>query len=120
MLYCLQTSMMIGANTMQIKPWEVWFASVRFEDSPDVKARPVVVTSSGAVYVCALKVTSHKPRNRWGEYQLKQWQYAGLKYESTVRVEKQIRLERRDMIHRLGTLHPIDILGIQDVIASKR
>lgn len=104
---------------MQIKPWEVWFASVRFEDSPAVKARPVVVTSSGAVYVCALKVTTHAPRDEWGEYQLTQWQFAGLKYPSTVRVGKQLRLEPRDMIHRIGTLHPIDILGIQTIIATK-
>lgn len=119
MPYCPQTSTKIGANMMQIKPWEVWFASVRFEDSPTVKSRPVVVTSSGAVYVCALKVTSHAPRNEWGEYQLAQWQFAGLKCPSTVRISKQLRLEQRDMIHRIGTLHPIDILGIQNIIAAK-
>lgn len=112
--------MMIGANTMQIKPWEVWFAAVRFEDAPTVKARPVIVTSSGQIYVWALKVTSKVPRSTWGEYQLTQWQYAGLDKPSTVRISKRIKLEQRDMIRRLGTLHAIDILGIQKIMGSQK
>lgn len=112
--------MMIGANMMQIKPWEVWFASVRFEDKDEIKARPVVVTSSGEIYVWALKVTSHSPRNVWGEYPLSQWQAAGLKKPSTVRIGQRIQLEQRDMIHRIGALHPIDIIEIQKIIASKK
>ena len=26
---------------MQINPWDVWFASVRFDDSPELKSRPL-------------------------------------------------------------------------------
>ena len=76
---------------MTIKPWEVWFAAVRFEDSPQIKNRPVVVTSSEAVCVMALKVTSHVPRNEWGEYALQHWQAAGLNKPSTVRIGKRLR-----------------------------
>ena len=105
---------------MTIKPWEVWFASVRFEDSPEVKKRPVVVTSSGEIFVLALKVTSHAPRNVWGEYALQQWQAAGLKKPSTVRIEKRLRLEYRDMVHKIGRLHPLDIMAIQRILAGSR
>lgn len=105
---------------MTIKPWEVWFASVRFEDSPEVKKRPVVVTSSGEIYVLALKVTSHAPRNEWGEYALQQWQAAGLKKPSTVRIGKRLRLEYRDMVHKIGRLHPLDIMAIQRILAGSR
>ena len=110
--------MMTGAIMMTIKPWEVWFASVRFEDSSAVKARPIVVTSSGNIYVWALKVTSHAPRKEWGEYQLQQWQAAGLTKPSTVRIGKRIQLEQRDMIHRIGSLDSVDIIAIQNIITS--
>ena len=101
---------------MRINQWEVWLARVRFEDSPEVKPRPVVVVGGGEVFVCAYKVTSHPPRPVWGEYVLKQWQAIGLRRESTVRLSKRIRLESRDMIHRIGTLDPIDILSIQNIL----
>lgn len=105
---------------MTIKPWEVWFAAVRVEDSPQIKNRPVVVTSSGAIYVMALKVTSHVPRNEWGEYALQHWQAAGLNKPSTVRIGKRLRLQQSDMVHRIGKLHPLDILNIQRIIAGNR
>ena len=105
---------------MTIKPWEVWFAAVRFEDSPQIKNRPVVVTSSGAIYVMALKVTSHVPCNEWGEYALQHWQAAGLNKPSTVRIGKRLRLQQSDMVHRIGKLHPLDILNIQRIIAGNR
>ena len=105
---------------MTIKPWEVWFAAVRFEDSPQIKNRPVVVTSSGAIYVMALKVTSHVPRNEWGEYALQHWQAAGLNKPSMVRIGKRLRLQQSDMVHRIGKLHPLDILNIQRIIAGNR
>ena len=105
---------------MTIKPWEVWFAAVRFEESPQIKNRPVVVTSSGAIYVMALKVTSHVPRNEWGEYALQHWQAAGLNKPSTVRIGKRLRLQQSDMVHRMGKLHPLDILNIQRIIAGNR
>lgn len=105
---------------MTIKPWEVWFAAVRFEDSPQIKNRPVVVTSSEAVCVMALKVTSHVPRNEWGEYALQHWQAAGLNKPSTVRIGKRLRLQQSDMVHRIGKLHPLDILNIQRIIAGNR
>lgn len=104
---------------LQIKPWEVWYARVRYEDAPAVKMRPVVVTSAGTVWVLALKVTSHAPRREWGEYALREWAYAGLTKPSTVRISKQLRLEERDMARRIGELHVWDIMNIQMIMAQK-
>lgn len=103
-----------------IKPWEVWLAAVRFEDSPQIKNRPVVVTSTEQIYVIALKVTSHAPRMEWGEYALQQWQAAGLSKPSTVRISKRLKLMGRDMVHKIGDLHPLDILNIQRILAGSR
>jgi len=103
---------------MTIRAWEVWLANVRFEDQPTIKRRPVVITSAGTVFVLGLKVTSHAPRNEWGEYELLEWKYAGLQKPSTVRISKQLRLRHTDMVHRLGALHQIDIINIQNIIAE--
>lgn len=105
---------------MQFRRWDVWFASVRFEDSDEVKARPVVITDHGEVYVLALKVTSHAPRDAWGEYALVYWREAGLSKPSTVRISKRLRLEPRDMIRKVGTLHPMDIMSIVEIIREQR
>ena len=105
---------------MTINQWEVWLAAVRFEDSTEVKNRPVVVTSSGDVFVLALKVTSHDPRSQWGEYALQYWKAAGLQKPSTVRIGKRLRLQHGDMIHKIGRLHPLDIVNIQRIIAGNR
>lgn len=105
---------------MQINPWEVWYAAVRFEDTPEVKLRPVVVTSANEIVVLALKVTTHPPRECWGEYALQQWEAAGLKKQSTVRIGKRLRLEHKDMRDKVGRLHPLDIINIQRFLAEKR
>lgn len=101
---------------MTINAWEVWFAAVRYEDSTEIKNRPVVITSSGKLFVFALKVTTHEPRNEWGEYALQYWQNAGLHKSSTVRVGKRLCLQYSDMVHRIGQLHPIDIINIQRIL----
>lgn len=105
---------------MQFNRWDVWFASVRFEDSTEVKSRPVVITDHGEVYVLALKVTSHAPRDVWGEYALVYWREAGLSKPSTVRISKRLRLEPHDMIRKVGTLHPADIMSIITIMRERQ
>ncbi len=97
--------------------WEVWFASVRFEDSPDRKQRPVVIISPGVAYYLSLKLTTHAPRE-WcnGEYALQKWSEAGLARPSTVRASKVLQLVDSDFSHKLGRLHPVDILALQTVL----
>lgn len=102
-------------------PWEVWYAAVRFEDSNIVKDRPVVITSDGKVFILALKVTSTPPREGYyGEYALKEWAYAGLKHQSTVRVSKKLKLPYSSMRRRIGKLHSSDIIAIQNLIANRK
>jgi len=101
---------------MQIKQWDIWWASVRFDDVDEIKQRPVIVLSSGEILVIALKVTSQPPRV--GDYVLSQWQYAGLYKPSTARLDKLLKLEHQEMKYRMGSLHPSDILPIQKALAD--
>lgn len=97
--------------------WEVWFADVKFEDSDEVKQRPVVIVENHTAYILALKVTGHEPRKNYpGEYRLKFWREAGLAKPSTVRISKKLYLEDRDLNRCLGRLHPYDIIQIQTFI----
>lgn len=102
---------------MQAEPWEIWLAAVRFEDTNEVKQRPVVVVGSTVVIVFALKVTSHALRSGWGEYPLAHWQAAGLRYPSTVRIGKPLQIDHCDMVHRLGKLHNADVIEIQRIMS---
>ena len=95
------------------KKWEVWLANVKFEDSDEVKQRPVVILEHNIVAVLALNVTSHEPRHNFaGEYSLKYWKEAGLHRPSTVRTSQRLHLLENDLNRKLGCLHASDILQI--------
>ena len=91
-----------------IKPWDVWWAYVQFEDSPEIKRRPVVVLQTGAVIVIALKVTSHEERNIYGDTDITYWKSAGLSKPSTVRAAYRLDLEYSAFDKKIGELHALD------------
>ena len=110
--------MMAGTNPLR---WEVWLATVYFEDDPNIaKERPVIVidVTASDIYV-AIKVTSSPPRSGDSkEYPIRNWGYAGLNKQSTARCSKILRIPRSEMIHYIGTLHPVDIMEIQRRLVS--
>lgn len=99
---------------MRCRKWEVWYARFKFEDSNDIKNRPVIITGVGDAYILSVKVTTHEPRKGYeGEYRIKYWKEAGLRNESTARLSKRLKLIDSDLIHKIGDLHPVDIIEIQ-------
>lgn len=98
------------------RPWELWWAFVQFEDSDEVKRRPVIVLDNGEIYALVVKVTSHAARPQWGEYELIYWKSAGLPKESTARLTQLISLEHAMFDKRIGQLHPLDIENILHLI----
>lgn len=94
--------------------WEIWWAYVKFEDSNEVKKRPVLVLEDRVAYILSLKITSHAPRKKFdGEYQLLQWEKAGLTKPSVVRTSKVLCLEEDDFDTKIGKLTDADIYAIQ-------
>lgn len=104
------------------KPWEIWYAKVKFDDDPSiVKNRPVVILEDKKAYLLSLKVTSAPPRNNYyGEYQLIKWQESGLKKPSTVRISKKLKLYDNDMCYKIGRLHPVDIMKIRILLIKEK
>ena len=100
--------------TGKCKSWEIWFASVRFEDSPEIKKRPVVIFKNNIAFILAFKITTHEPRSNFqGEYKLKYWKEANLRSESTIRLSTTFKLTKKDLDKKIGQLHPNDIIMIQ-------
>ena len=98
--------------------WDVWIATVRYEDIPQIsKIRPVVILDSNAIFTLSLKGTSHESREGYpGEYRLKYWKEAGLEKETVIRCSQPIQLHERDFKRRIGTLHPADIFNIKMIL----
>ena len=101
---------------MQINPWDIWWAEVEYEGHEDSKRRPVLVISPGEVYILAYKITSHEARNQWGEYEIVQWQSAGLPKASTVRLAQPVELQVSSLKKKIGQLMPRDIEAIKMLI----
>lgn len=102
----------------KINKWQVWLAHVKYEDSPTVQERPVLIIGNTA-YVMAYKMTTTDRGDNEREYQLKDWRGAGLAFQTSVRLQKVLHLEERDLIRQLGELQPIDRLSIELRIIRK-
>lgn len=97
--------------------WDLYWADVPFEDDPSQKKlRPVVIMRDMVVYVLTLKVTSHDKReNDPYEYELLEWQEAGLYEPSVVRI-KLSQLKPEAFHGRIGRLSAADIAGLLMII----
>lgn len=102
------------------KPWEVWWAKVRYEDSEEVKTRPILINGKNCGMIIAFKITTHEPRNEWGEYPLAKWRECGLKKESTVRLRHVINIDLSKCISKIGVLHHTDIIYIRNILSSSK
>lgn len=97
--------------------WEVWWARVKFEDSEEVKKRPVIIYDNKVTYIVSFKVTSHEVRKNFkGEYEIIKWQKAGLAKPSVVRLSRMLKMLESDFIEKIGDLDDIDIYGIETLV----
>lgn len=98
--------------------WEVWLAEVAFEEDITIlKKRPVLVLEPGIAVSLATKITSHAPRASYvGEYQISNWQGAGLLKPSTIRLSQIFEIDRKHMIRKLRDLQPEDILNVEKIL----
>ena len=98
---------------MKCKAWEIWWASVKFEDSGQSVVRPVLVIDTAAMYAVCLKMTSTK---RKGEYAMLDWAKSGLPKETTVRQTKLLRLTESDLKSKIGDISMRDKANIVQLI----
>ena len=96
--------------------WEIWNATVAYEDNPNVsKRRPVVILGYQEVSVIALKITgTERP-----VYKIANWFESGLYKQSYIICDVKIKLEDRDFQDKLGVLHPDDILKLTEYLKKQ-
>lgn len=100
----------------EFAPWDIWWANVQFEETSEIKRRPVIILDTGEVFALSLKVTSHEARNVWGEYEIVKWQSAGLPKPSTARLTQIYQIDYMAFSQKIGRLHPFDIANIQKLL----
>jgi len=103
---------------MKCKQWEIWDANVKFDDSDEIKKRPVLVIDAESGIAIALKMTTHPPRDD-NEYILKDWEKSGLKKPTTIRTSKVLHLLDSDIIKKRGSLTLKDRVAFTTLNKSK-
>lgn len=83
--------------------YEIWQAKVKFEDSNEVKARPVLIWNDYA-YIIGYKMTGTDRGDDLDEYRIRYWKEAGLSKPTSIRLGKMLKLERQDMLYKIGEL----------------
>ena len=93
----------------------MWLAKVKYEDSDEIKQRPVLIIGENLGLFLSLKMTSHTARNET-DYLLKHWVQAGLKKATVVRTSKILALMENDFERKLGRLMEYDLIRIQNIL----
>lgn len=96
-----------------MKRFEIWYAKVRFEDSDEVKERPVLIWNDMAYIILGYKLTGTDRGNNRQEFPIEYWEEAGLSKPTTIRIGKLLRLERSDFTRYIGVLDKRDQLRFE-------
>ena len=94
-----------------MKKYDIYWADFAFEDTNEVKRRPVVIIENGTVVDIA-KVTKHKPRYKY-DLVLLDWEKEGLSTKSTIRLDKRMRVSQDHLKKYIGHLSDKDIQRIE-------
>ena len=103
---------------MKPRRFDIWRAKVRFEDSAEVKERPVLIWNSN-VFLIAYKMTGTNRGNGDNEYRIRYWREAGLDKPTSIRIEKMLRLRETDLVCKCGALDMRDRLIFENRLARR-
>ncbi len=91
-----------------MKRFEIWYAKVRFEDSSEIKERPVLIWNDMAYLVVSYKLTGTDRGESNKEFRIQYWREAGLAKPTSIRIGKLLQLVHADFIRKIGVLDPRD------------
>lgn len=96
------------------RPGEIWLAEITFTSGAVSKLRPVLVLWTDAADVVVAAVTSAAPRSVT-DVALQDWNAAGLRVASTVRLSRLDCLEQSLLRRRLGVISAPDAPKLKQV-----
>jgi mRNA interferase MazF len=100
------------------RPGDLWVADVPFTDGSAAKKRPVLVLWLDGRDAIVAAVTSAPPRGAT-DVALTDWQAAGLRLPSTVRLGRLDCFEQNLLVYRLGRIASDDAAHLKQVWASE-
>lgn len=86
------------------KIWDILKAKIYYQDTNNYKIRPIILLDGINGIYLSLKITSNIKRNGLEEYQIIDWQNAGLTKPSNIRLSKLILLPQDYIIEKYGIL----------------
>lgn len=99
---------------MPIQAGEFWVADIPFTSGSGSKKRPVLILWLDGQDAVVAAVTSAAPRSPT-DVPLADWQSAGLRVPSTVRLSRLDCLEQMLLIYKLGSISPADASQIKGI-----
>ena len=83
--------------------YEIWSAKVKFEESDEVKERPVLIWNDQP-FLIVYKMTGTDRGDNLEEYRIRYWKEAGLTKPTSIRLRKVLKLEKSDFVRKIGEL----------------
>lgn len=83
--------------------YDIWRARIRFEDSEEIKERPVLIWNNQH-FLIAYKMTGTDRGDNQDEYRIRYWREAGLSKPTSIRLRKVLRLTEGDLLYKIGEL----------------
>ena len=101
---------------MSLSPGDVLLVPVVFSDGRGHKKRPVVIVyDNGDADLLVAPVTSQRARSM-RDVSVVNWQQAGLRLPSIVRLEKLATVEKATVFRKMGRLTPDDWENVREVL----
>ena len=92
--------------------YEIWQAKVRFEESEEIKQRPVLIWNK-QIFLIAYKMTGTDRGDSQDEYRIRYWKEAGLSKPTSIRLRKVLKLTENDLLYKIGELDKRERLSFE-------
>ena len=104
-----------------IKKYDICFAEFPFEDTGEIKARPVLILDNGECALLSAKITSKVDKyNGKMDYHLVDWESEGLKKPSLVRLDKRENISPEQIYFKVGRLSTVDRENVEKILNESK
>lgn len=94
------------------KQGEIWLAKFQFDDTLEVKIRPIVIMgnekATDNISVITCPISTSRPRNEF-DVEIVNWESLGLRKKSVIRTSKIKPIMKQLLLKKIGHL-PLDLL----------
>jgi len=100
-----------------LEKWDIALARVKFAECDERKLRPIVVLDEDRYCLIGLYATT-QGSGYHNDYPIKQWEKAGLRKQTFVRLGLEIEVDKAFVVKKIGRLQEIDIEAIEGELSA--